>query len=75
MKLNVVKFCYEAPALEIIPETEFEAAMLSRYWETAILSVGVAASELESANGYGYGIKFIEPKDGKITKSKGGNHD
>jgi hypothetical protein len=58
MKLNVVRFVYEAPGLEIIPETEYEAAVLSRYWESAKLSTGRASPEVKSANGLSYGIKF-----------------
>ena len=65
MKLNVVKFVYEAPALEIIPETEYEAAVLHRYWEKAELTTGRASSGVNSVNGVSYGIKF---KGGKQPK-------
>lgn len=61
MKLSITKFVYEPPALTITPETEYEAAVLSRYWETAKLTKGKAPSELGSANGCTYGIKFEEP--------------
>jgi hypothetical protein len=62
MKLVVDKFMYEAPGLSIIPETEFEAAVLQRYWGTARLSKGRATSESRSVNGFSYSIKFVEPK-------------
>ncbi len=61
MKLVVDRFVYEPPGISIIPETEFEAAVLHRYWETAELTIGRAKSEDKSANGHGYGIKFREP--------------
>lgn len=62
MKLVVDRFVYEPPGISIIPQTEFEAAMLARYWpDKAVLSVGRASSENNSANGHCYSIKFVEP--------------
>ena len=61
MKLEIISFVYEPPALAIIPETAFEAAVLERYWSSAVLSKGRATSESHSANGSCYGIKFVEP--------------
>jgi hypothetical protein len=58
MKLVVNRFVYEAPSLSVIPETDYEAAVLARYWETAKLSIGKSSGE--SANGSSYGIKFME---------------
>jgi hypothetical protein len=60
MKLTVIRYMYEPPALAIIPETEYEAAVLSRYWEGAELSKGKATGENNSADGFSYGIKFKE---------------
>ena len=62
MKLVVDKFVYEAPGLSVIPETDYEAAILARYWQTAQLSVGKATGSQQSANGLGYSIKFAEPE-------------
>jgi hypothetical protein len=61
MKLAIVRYVYEPPALAIIPETKYEAAVLSRYWEGAELSKGKAQTEEASADGFSYGIKFKEP--------------
>ena len=58
MKLIVNRFVYEPPGLAVVPETEFEAAMLSRYWDGAVLSKG--KGESPSVDGFQYGIKFIE---------------
>ncbi len=63
MKLIIDKFVYEPPGLSIIPETDYEAAVLERYWKSAALSTGRACSETLSANGKGYTIKFKEPKE------------
>jgi len=57
VKLTVVRFVYEPPALQITPETEYESAVLQRYWAHAELTVGKAD---ESFNGWGYGIRFKE---------------
>ncbi len=61
MKLVIDNFMYEPPGLSIIPETDYEAAVLARYWKTAVLSMGRASSDVKSANGHGYTIKFKEP--------------
>lgn len=61
MKLVVNAYVYEPPGIAIIPETEFEAAVLNRYWETAELGKGRANSEHASANGSAYSVKFKEP--------------
>ena len=63
MKLQTDSYVYEAPGISIIPETEFEAAVLCRYWKTAKLSVGRANSAINSSNGCAYSIKFTEPED------------
>lgn len=63
MKLVIDKFVYEAPGMAVIPETEYEAAMLLRYWPTATLSIGRANSEHNSADGRSYSIKFAEPEN------------
>jgi len=60
MKLSVTNYVYEPPALTITPETEYEASVLSRYWDTAKLDKGIAAGSLLSANGFSYSIKFSE---------------
>jgi hypothetical protein len=62
MKLSVTSYIYEPPALSITPETEYEAAMLQRYWESAILGKGRGDSN--SANGFSYTIKFSEKDKG-----------
>lgn len=59
MKLTVTRFVYEPPALTLSAETEYEAAMLSRYWETAQLSKG--KGDPGSADGFSYIIRFSEP--------------
>lgn len=61
MKLVVDKFMHESPGLSVIPETEYEAAVLARYWKTAVLSTGCASPHAESANGHCYTVKFVEP--------------
>lgn len=61
MKLEIERYMYEPPGLSIIPETDFEAAVLARYWETAVLSKGRAGNESKSVNGCCYTIKFVEP--------------
>ena len=48
MKLVVDKFAYEA-------------AVLSRYWETAKLSKGCSDSSARAPGGFCYSIKFVEP--------------
>lgn len=58
MKLVVNKYTHEPPEMAIIPETEYEAAILQRYWDTAELTVGKSYFENGSINGYAYGIKF-----------------
>ena len=58
MKLIVDRFVYEPPGLSIIPETDFEAALLARYWESAKLTKGKAGSFPPSADGFSYGVKF-----------------
>ena len=60
MKLVVDKFVYGMPGLSLIPETDFEAAMLQRYWETAKLSKGKGPGN-QSCNELSYQIKFQEP--------------
>ena len=60
MKLTVTRYMYEPPALAIIPETDYEAAVLSRYWESAQLTKGKAQTAEISADGFSYGIKFKE---------------
>ena len=65
MKLVVDRFTYEPPGISIIPETEFEAAVLSRYFESSKLSRGRAASECKSADGFCYSLKFVETNIGK----------
>ena len=62
MKLIVDKFVYEPPGLSIIPETEYEAAVLARYWESASLGHGRATSAANSADGRCYTLKFAEPE-------------
>jgi hypothetical protein len=64
MKLKVVRFVYAPPALAIIPETDFEAAVLSRYWESATLSKGMSSNVDKSADGFSYTISFAEKQDG-----------
>ena len=60
MKLVVTRYVYEPPALAVIPETDYEAAVLSRCWEGAELSKGKASGEVQSFDGFSYGIKFLE---------------
>jgi len=62
VKLLVDRFVYEPPGLSIVPETEFEAAVLSRYWESATLTIGRALSDSNSADGRAYVVKFHEPE-------------
>lgn len=66
MKLVIQNFMYENPGIAIIPETEYEAAVLSRFWKAGKLTIstGRASSEAKSANGLCYGIKFREYSDG-----------
>lgn len=61
MKLSITSYVYEPPALTITPETDYEAAVLRRYWQTARLETGKASAEEQSANGFAYTIRFIEP--------------
>ena len=63
MKLLINRFVHEPPGLSIVPETEFEAAVLSQYWESATLTIGRASSDSHSADEHAYGIKFREPED------------
>jgi len=63
MKLTVTSFVYEPPCLAVEPETDYEAAVLERYWATAKLTVGKGS--FESANGKSYGIQFTEDKYGQ----------
>ena len=58
MKLSVDRFTYEPPGLALIPETDLEAAILNKYWETATLTKGMGSSGDKSADGFSYGIKF-----------------
>lgn len=58
MKLVVDQFVYEAPGISIIPETEYEAAVLNKYWPGAQLSIGRASSQHHSADGRCYSIKL-----------------
>ena len=58
VKLIVSRLVYEAPELALIPETDYEAAVLARYWDGAKLTKGRAKSEDGSANGYCYSIKL-----------------
>jgi hypothetical protein len=61
MKLVIDRFVYEPPGISIIPETDYEAAVLNRYWERgANLSIGCASSEHHSVDGRCYSIKFVE---------------
>lgn len=61
MKLVVTDYVYEPPSIAILPETEYEAAVLRRYWDNgAVLEKGKARSQDGSFNGYAYGIKFKE---------------
>lgn len=66
MKLVVDRFIHEPPGISIVPETEFEAAILSRYWkdETLVVSIGRASSQFLSADGRCYSLKFSEPAVG-----------
>lgn len=61
MKLIVDRFVYGPPGLSVIAETDFEAAILARYWKNAVLTKG-AASDPKSFDGFSYGIQFVEPK-------------
>lgn len=61
MKLVIDKFVHEAPGISIIPETEYEAAVLNRCWPVAELSIGVASSQHNSADGRCYSIKLVQP--------------
>lgn len=70
MKLHVTKFVHEPPGLSVTPETDYEAALLSRYWETARLSIGMASSELSSADGRSYGIRFAMEEDVGVIVEK-----
>ena len=63
MKLVVNDFVHEMAGLSVVPETEYEAAILNRYWETAKLSKGRASSKDHSANGWSYSLKFVGPKE------------
>ncbi len=65
MKLVVDRFVYEPPGLSIIPETEYEAAVLARCWTSAKLGTGRASGESKSSNGQCYTIKFVEPEAAK----------
>lgn len=65
MKLLVDRFAHEPPGLSIIPETDYEAALLSRYWETSKLSKGRANTESKSADGFCYSLKFQMEDSGK----------
>lgn len=58
MKLHVLRYVYEPPALTIVPETEYEAAILNRYWLNAKLDKGKA--DIQSADGFNYTIRFKE---------------
>ena len=59
MKLIVDRFVYEAPGISIIPETEYEAAVLNKYWTGAQLSIGRASSQYNSADGRCYSVKLV----------------
>jgi len=69
MKLVIDRFVYEPPGLSIIPETDFEAAMLSKYWESAVLSKGRASSSANSADGWSYAIK-LQPSGDKAKAAE-----
>lgn len=58
MKLSITRYVHEPPALSITPETEYEAAVLSRYWESATLDKG--RGDAHSADGFSYVIRFTE---------------
>ena len=58
MKLVVNRFEYEPPGISVIPETDFEVAVWSKYWESAMLYVGRASSDVQSKNGLSYAVKF-----------------
>ena len=62
MKLIVDRFVHEPPGLSLIPETEYEAAILAKYWESAKLSKGRASSASNSADGFSYSIK-LQPNE------------
>jgi hypothetical protein len=64
MKLKVVRYIYEPPALAIIPETDYEAAVLFRYWESSTISKGRSSGEDKSADGFSYVITFVEKQAG-----------
>lgn len=59
MKLVVEQFAHSAPGLSVIPETEYEAALLARYWAKAHLYAGRASPEHQSANGRCYSITLL----------------
>ena len=65
MRLVVVRYKFEPPGISIVPDTDYEAAVLSRYWESAKLSQGSASDTDNSANGLTYSIKFVEPGETK----------
>jgi hypothetical protein len=67
MKLVVTRYVNESPALAVIPESEYEAAVLSRYWRGAELSRVRASSVDESADGFCYSIKFREPQKPEVA--------
>lgn len=72
MKLVIDRFVHEPPGISIIPETDYEAAVLNRYWESgANLSIGRASSEHHSTDGRCYSIKFVEaaPQGGKMKRT------
>jgi hypothetical protein len=71
MKLVVTRYVNESPALAVIPESEYEAAVLSRYWRGAELSRVRASSVDESADGFCYSIKFREPQKPPATVTSG----
>ena len=68
MKLIIDRLMYAAPAISIIPETDYEAAVLSRYWDKATLSTVRAHTEHRSANGFCYSIRLVDEKKEKCVK-------
>ena len=58
MKIVVDRFVHEPPGISIVPETDYEAAVLSAYWESAKFSTGRSKLEDQSANGRCYSVTF-----------------
>lgn len=56
MKLLVTRYIHEPPALSIEAETDYEAAVLARYWVQAKLDKGKG----HGVDGFSYIIRFME---------------